>query len=112
MLREEGTRLFRGVAFASCLFGEALVEVGADGVLVTEEPVFHDILSFDEIEGVGEEVGRAAEGSAVKLALDSLFGGGVWRDDHGGIIGLGLGGGKLLGVSVEFRAVAGLVPVW
>jgi len=89
-----GAQFFAGDAFATIGLGDALFEsednLGAAG----GEVLF---LGFEEIEGVGEEVGRLAEGSAVKLALDSLFGGGVWRDDHEGIIGLRCGEAKQAG---------------
>jgi len=90
-LGEHGFRLFRGVAFASFLRGEALIERDVDGLAVAEEPV---VLRFNEIEGVGEKFGRLAESSAIELALDAVFKGGIERDGHGGIVTLGLGWGE------------------
>jgi hypothetical protein len=49
---------------------------------------------LDEIEGVGEQFNRFAEGPAVDLALDSLFDGGVEGDGHGMSIRRERGGGK------------------
>jgi hypothetical protein len=77
MLGEEGTGFFGRVALAAGCLGEAFVEVSVDGFLVAEKPVFLHCFGLNEIEGMGEQFCRFAEGSAVELALDSLFDGGV-----------------------------------
>lgn len=88
---EAGAQFFAGDTFATVGLGYALLEAGDDVGAADGEVLF---LGFDKIEGEGEKVGRLAECSAIKLALDSLFGGGVWRDDHEEIIGLRFGEGK------------------
>ena len=80
---EEGAGFFRRVAFAAGCLGEAFVEIGVDGFLVADKPVFLHCLCLDQVEGVGEQLGRLAEGPVVELALDSLFEVGVESDGHG-----------------------------
>ena len=83
MLGEEGAGLLGRMALAADCLGEGAVQAGVDGFFVAEEPVLMYCLSLDEVEGVGEQLGRFAEGPSVNLALDALFGGGVEGDGHG-----------------------------
>jgi hypothetical protein len=83
MLGEEGAGLLGRVALAASCLGEGAVQACVDGLFIAEKPVLMHCLSLDEIEGVGEQFGRFAEGPAVELALDALFGGGVEGDGHG-----------------------------
>jgi len=81
---------FFGVPFATVGLSAALCETREQCSVARVE--FR--LGLDQIEGVGEQFSRFAEGAAVELALDSLFGGGVEGDDHGMSIGRERGGGK------------------
>jgi len=83
MLGEEGAGLLGRVALAASCLGEGAVQVGVDGFFVAEKPVLLSGLGLDEIEGMGEQLSRLAEGPAIELALDALFGGGVEGDGHG-----------------------------
>ncbi len=85
-----GAELFFGVAFPSVGLGAALCKTREQCSVARVEFRF----GLDEIEGVGEEFSRFAEGAAVELALDSLFGGGVEGDGHGRSIRRERGGGK------------------
>ena len=88
---EAGAQLFAGDAFAAVSLGDALFESGDDAGAAGGEVL---LLSFEEIEGVGEELRRLGVRAAGELALEALFGGGIWRDDHEEIIGLRFGEGK------------------
>lgn len=85
-----GAELFFGVAFATVGLGAALCETREQCSVARVEFCF----GLDEIEGVGEQLGGFAEGAAVELALDSLFGGGVEGDGHGTSIDRERSGGK------------------
>jgi len=85
-----GAKLLFGVAFAAVSLGAALFNPGDPCCAARVE--FR--LGLNEIEGVGEQLGRFAEGSALDLALDSLFDGGVEGDGHGMSIRRERGGGK------------------
>ena len=74
-----GAKRFFGVAFATVGLGAALCKTGEQCSVARVEFCF----GLDEIEGVGEQLGRFAEGTAVELALDSQFDGGVEGDGHG-----------------------------
>jgi hypothetical protein len=82
--------LFGGVGFATLGLGEAEVEVLVEGVAIAEEPVFCGGFGFEQIEGVGEEVGGFVEAAAVEFTLDAGFGGGVEGQAHG--VGISLWG--------------------
>jgi hypothetical protein len=81
---------FFGVPFATVGLSAALCETREQCSVARVE----FSLGLDQIEGVGEQLSRFAEGAAVELALDSLFGGGVEGDGHGMSIGRERGGGK------------------
>lgn len=83
MVREEGLRFIQGIALASFGFSEAEVEAVVNGVAVTQEPVF---LGFEEVEGVGDDLGGVVEVASVEFTLDALFGLGVEGEVHGGSI--------------------------
>ena len=83
MSGEEGAGLFGRVALAASGLGKGAVKAGVDGFFVAEKPVLLHCLSLDQIEGVGEQLSRFAEGPAVELTLNSLFGGAVEGDSHG-----------------------------
>ena len=94
MLGEEGAGLLGRMALAASCLGEGAVQAGVDGFFVAEKPVFLSALGLDEVEGVGEQLGRLAEGPSIELALDALFGGGVEGDGHGMSIRRARSGGK------------------
>jgi len=85
-----GAELFFGVAFPSVGLGAALCKTREQCSVARVEFCF----GLDEIEGVGEQLGGFAEGTAVELALDSLFDGGIEGDSHGMSIRRERGGGK------------------
>ena len=91
MLGEEGAGFFERIAFAASHLVECFIEIGVDCFFVAGKPVLLHCLGLNEIEGVSEQLGRLAEGPAVKLALDSLFDGCVESDGHGMSIGRGPG---------------------
>ena len=97
-----GAKLFFGIAFAAVGLGAALFKTGDPCCAARVE----FCLGLNQIEGVGEQLGRLAESPAVKLALDSLFEVGVEGDGHGMSIGRERGGGKRLVV----RPAASLWP--
>ena len=82
--------LFFGIPFATVGLGAALCKTREQCSVARVE--FR--LGLDEIEGVGEQLSRLAEGPAVELALDSLFDGGIEGDSHGMSIRRERGGGK------------------
>jgi hypothetical protein len=82
---EDGFGFFGGVTFPTLLGGEALVEGRIDRVAVVKKPV---VFSFEKVEGVVDDVGGSGVGAAVELALDTLFGGGIEGQAHGGSIRL------------------------
>jgi hypothetical protein len=85
-----GAMFFLGVALAAVSLGAALFKPG-DPFRAT---LVEFCLRLDKIEGVGEQFGWLAEGSAVELLLDPLFDGGIEGDGHGMSIRLERGGGK------------------
>jgi hypothetical protein len=87
MLGKESAGFLGRVPFAAGCLGEAFVEISVDSFFVAEKPVFLQCFRLNEVEGMSEEFGRLAEGSAVELALDSLLDSGVEGDDHGTSIG-------------------------
>jgi hypothetical protein len=77
VLREHGATLLGRVALASGCLRRGTFEGFPDGFFVAQEPIFIWGFGFDQIEGVSEQLSRFAEGSAVELALDAFFDGGV-----------------------------------
>jgi hypothetical protein len=80
--------LFGGVGFATFGLGEADVQALVDAVAIAEQPIFCGGFGFQEIKGVGEELGGFAEAAAVEFTLDAGFGGGVEGQAHGESISL------------------------
>jgi hypothetical protein len=66
--------------FAAFALGDALFEVGVESG-AAGEGVF--ALGFDEVEGVGDEVGGFAITADGELLLEELFGGGIEGERHG-----------------------------
>jgi hypothetical protein len=117
MLGEEGTGFFGRVALAAGCLGEGAVKVRVDGFFVAKKPVFLYCLGLDEIEGVGEQLGGFAEGSAVELLLDALFDGWIEGDSHRMSIRRESGGGKLFllrpaDFTLAYGGAAGLTLVY
>lgn len=82
MLGEQGAGLFRRVAFAARRLAKSAIKVGVDGLAIALKPALLSGFRCDEIERVGEQLSRLAEGAAVELALDALFQSGVEGQDH------------------------------
>jgi len=74
-----------GDAFAAIDLGHALSEPLVEGGLADFEPL---LLRFEEVEGLGDDLGGGGVVAAVEFALDALFGCGIEGDRHGGSIPL------------------------
>jgi hypothetical protein len=90
---EARAQLFATDALAAFALGDAFVQAGEEP-FTADGPVFS--LGFEQIEGPGYDLRGLGVRAELKLALDSLFGSGVGRDDHGGIIGLEAAGWKAI----------------
>ena len=85
-----GAEFFLVVALAAVGLGTALFKPGD----LCRAARVDFSLGLNQIEGVGEQLGRFAEGPALDLALDSLLDGVVEGDSHGMSIRRERGGGK------------------
>jgi len=82
-LGEDGFGFFHRVGFTASLRCKALVEVGANGVAVAQEPVFGGLLGlFRQFQEVCDQGGRLGVRAARKLALEAGFGGGIENERH------------------------------
>jgi len=88
---EPGLHLFGGVELAARGLGETHIKGTVDSILIAEPPVFHLFsqrlgsgrFGFEEVEGVGDELGGVVVAGAGEFLLDALFEGGVEGERHG-----------------------------
>jgi len=84
-LGENGASLFKRIAFTALFGRETFIEISINGLLVAQEPVF---LCLYELEGMGDKLGGIVVDTASQFTLETLFGGGIEGERHGGSITL------------------------